>query len=114
MIGVELGKPEEAFPLADKGAMRYSEDWHLLDTRGVIFYRLLKYTEARRDLERCLSLSNQPTPDRARTYFHLARVDFKENRVEEMRKHLRQALTLETAQAVFTTEERQEIQAGLE
>ncbi|MDO8630701.1 MAG: tetratricopeptide repeat protein, partial [Phycisphaerales bacterium] len=64
----------EAEQLAARGAKLYPDDIHLLDTRGVILLHLRRYDDARRDLEKCRSLTEAHPGTRAAASLHLAQV----------------------------------------
>lgn len=113
VVAVDLGKPSEGLPFAEKGALRYPDDVHLLDTRGVVLSLLDRLPEARRDFERCLGIADQPKPSRARTLFQLGRVLVKQGELDAARARFREIKTLNVPDSLFTEAERNEMQSHL-
>ena len=70
----ELGQYEDGLNYANTGVLRYPEDPNLLNTRGVILFRLGRLPQARADLEKCLALPNILPGTRARTLTFLGRI----------------------------------------
>ncbi len=108
LLGEQLGRPQEALEIADKAAARYLNDPHLLDTRGAILMRLGRWTDARRDLERCLDLAKGLPSTQAHAAIRLARVlrELKEAQAAKVR--LEQALRIDQEHRVLTEAERSE------
>jgi tetratricopeptide (TPR) repeat protein len=69
----EQGKRREALELAHRGLKSAPEYADLIDTCGVIYYRLGEYYKAVRDFDRCIELYPRDCPSLAGSYFHLAR-----------------------------------------
>ncbi len=64
----------EALTLAERGAAKYPDFTDLMDTRGVILYRLGRFEEARKELERCIGKSTRTASSGNSARFHLARL----------------------------------------
>jgi len=109
ILAVDQGQPEQALALADKGALRFPDDPHLLDTRGVVYTMLNRLPEARRDFERCLALSALPLESRAQALFHLGRVLVKQGETAAAQSKLHEANKLDEQHRVFSDGERAEI-----
>jgi len=60
--------------IATRGVTRYPDDVHLLDTRGVILFKLGRHDDARRDLEKCRKLAESQPGTLAAASLHLAQV----------------------------------------
>jgi tetratricopeptide (TPR) repeat protein len=69
----EQGKRREALELAHRGLKSAPEYADLIDTCGVIYYRLGEYHKAVRDFDRCIELYPRDCSSLAGSYFHLAR-----------------------------------------
>jgi tetratricopeptide (TPR) repeat protein len=95
----EKGQYQEALELAERG-LRIAPDYvDLIDTRGVIHYRMgatdeTHYEKAVVDFERCVELFLPRTPSLAPTRFHLARVYAKTGRKTEAVQQLKEAIDL--------------------
>lgn len=84
----------ESLQLADRGLTLVPDYMDLLDTRGVIHYRLGNREKAEADLRKCLELFPANSPQSASPQFHLARVYAVMNRKTESLEHLKLALAL--------------------
>jgi tetratricopeptide (TPR) repeat protein len=85
---------QESLQLADRGLTLVPDYMDLLDTRGVIYYRLANHEKAEADLRKCLELFPAYSPQSAAPQFHLARVYASMNRKTEALEHLKVALSL--------------------
>lgn len=110
ILGVEMDKAEEALPFADKGVLRYPEDYHLLNTRGVLYYKLDMVTEARKDLEKCLEMTHDVPSTQAKTLLYLGRIHLKQGKAALGRDHFRKALIIDQQHKVLTDAERMELE----
>lgn len=95
ILSEEQGKPQEALEWAEKGLKINPEYSDLLDTRGVIYYRLGEYRKAVQDFTRCLQLYSSTAPAGVSTRFHLARAYAKLEQTKEAIVQLNQALDLQ-------------------
>jgi tetratricopeptide (TPR) repeat protein len=84
----------ESLQLADRGVALVPDYMDLLDTRGVIHYRLGNREKAEADLRKCLELYPANSPQSSAPQFHLARVYLMLNRKTEALEHLKLALSL--------------------
>lgn len=85
---------QESLQMADRGVALVPDYMDLLDTRGVIHYRLGNREKAEADLRKCLELFPANSPQSAAPQFHLARVYLAMNRKTEALEHLKLALSL--------------------
>jgi len=108
ILGEELGRPEEALVFARKGVTKYPNDPHLLNTRGVVFFRLDMLTEARKDLERCLTMVRDIPSTRAKTLLYLGRIYMRQGETALAKRTLRQVLEIDRQHKVLTDDERAE------
>jgi tetratricopeptide (TPR) repeat protein len=69
----EKGRPQQALELAERGLEEAPEYIDLIDTRGVVYYRLGKFDKAVEDFNRCINLYPREAPGRVASYFHLGR-----------------------------------------
>lgn len=113
ILGEELGKHEEAIRHAEKGVDTYPNDPHMLNTRGVLYYRLGDLRRARSDLDKCLSLSLNKPSTRAKTLVFLGRIREKQGELDDARQDWRQALEIDDVHHVLSTDERAEIEKAL-
>ncbi len=67
------GQPQQALELAQKGLKQVPDYIDLVDTRGMIYYRLGKFQEAVQDFSRCISLYPESSPQFVASRFHLAK-----------------------------------------
>ncbi|MHC4370586.1 MAG: tetratricopeptide repeat protein, partial [Planctomycetota bacterium] len=69
----EQGKCREALELAQRGLKIDPNYFDLIDTRGVIYYRLGEFEKAVEDFSKCIALGPSKTPVGVATRFYLAR-----------------------------------------
>jgi len=98
----EKGQYQEALKLADRGLEIAPGYLDIVDTRGVIYYRLgaadpTHYEKAEADFMQCIELYPTQAPSVVATHFHLARVYDKTGRKSEALQQLRKALNLHDA-----------------
>ncbi len=63
---------QEALTLAQKGLERAPNYVDLIDTRGLVYFRLGEYSKALEDFERCIRLYPSGAPSGVTTRFHMA------------------------------------------
>lgn len=85
---------KEALGLTDRGLLLTPEYGDLLDTRGVVYYRLGNLDLAIKDFTKCIGLFPKESPQSAAVHFHLARTFADQNRRSEAIEHLRLAILL--------------------
>lgn len=90
----EQGQYQKALELANRGLKMRPEYIDLIETRGVIHYRLGRLDEAVQDLSRSLELYPVNATAMASTHFHLARVYAEMGRKADAIRHVEQALAL--------------------
>ena len=66
-------KPKEALAIADRGRKAYPEMAAIADTRGVIYERLGRFDDARREYEECLKATPRTSEAGVAARFHLGR-----------------------------------------
>jgi tetratricopeptide (TPR) repeat protein len=113
ILANELGEPNEALALAERGVARFPDDVQLRDTRGVVYSKLGRLDDARRDLEVCLATARPRTPVRVMALFHLGRVELLRNDRAAANARFREALELDGALAVLTESDHAEIRDAL-
>ncbi len=92
----EQGQCQQALELAQRG-LRVAPDYiDLIDTRGVVYYRLGQYDKAIADFNRCLRLYPDGTPSAVASYLHLGRALAKLGQKDEAVESLEKALDLNT------------------
>jgi tetratricopeptide (TPR) repeat protein len=82
--------------LAEKGLTIAPDYLDLIDTRGVIYYRLGEYEKAVQDLSKCVELYPPAAPSGVASRFHLARAYAKLGQKQKAVDLLNQALALES------------------
>lgn len=88
------GKPKEALDLALRGSKIDPNYYDLIDTRGVIYYRLGELDKAVRDFNECIKLYPGITPSSIGTRFYLARALAKLGQKDKAIRYLKEALEL--------------------
>jgi tetratricopeptide (TPR) repeat protein len=88
------GKPKEALDLAQRGSKIAPNYYDLIDTRGVIYYRLGEFDKAVRDFNECIKLYPAITPSSIGTRFYLARALAKLGQKDKAVRYLKEALEL--------------------
>jgi len=92
IMSQEQGRHAEALELAQKGLRITPEYFDLIDTRGVVYYRLGEYEKAVQDFTTCMALYPSATPASVATRLHLARalaqLGQKEKAIEELNQIL--------------------------
>ena len=73
VLSADKSRYEEALGLVNR-ALGIQKFANALDTRGVIYHRMGRLEEARKELEACISLSREGLPVRSQAEFHLAQV----------------------------------------
>jgi len=90
----EQGKFQDALELA-RGGLQISPNYiDLIDTRGVVYYRLGEFDKAVEDFTTCIKLYPDGTPAAISARFHLARAFDKLGQKYKAVEHLNQALDL--------------------
>jgi tetratricopeptide (TPR) repeat protein len=69
----EQAQYQEALAMTDAVLLKFPEYIDLIDTRGMIYYRMQQYDEAISDFNKCVELYPKNNPGLAATYFHLGR-----------------------------------------
>lgn len=90
----QQGKYQKALLLAEQGLAIDPQYADLIDTRGVILYRLKDYDKAVVDFQRAISLYSQQTQAIVGSHFHLARALAKLGRKAEAANNLKKAQEL--------------------
>lgn len=88
----EHGKCREALELVQQGMKMAPQYADMIDTRGVIYYRLSDFERAIQDFSRCMDLYPRTAPSSVTVRFHLARALAKTGQADEAVKYLSQAL----------------------
>ena len=92
IMSEEQGKYAEALELAQKGLKIAPDYFDLIDTRGVVYYRLGEYEKAVQDFTTCMALYPSATPASVATRLHLARalarLGQKDKAIEELKQIL--------------------------
>ncbi|HEG44560.1 MAG TPA: tetratricopeptide repeat protein [Phycisphaerales bacterium] len=92
MMCEEQGKHLQALKLTEKALKNAPDYIDLLDTRGMIHYRMGKYKKAVDDFTKCVKLYPRQSPTISVSYFHLARAlaasDQRHTAIENMERSL--------------------------
>ncbi len=91
----DQSKYRQALELAQRGLKMSPDYFDLVDTRGVIYYRLKQFDEAARDFTKCVESGPSMTPTGVATRFNLARTLFELGENDQALEHLNQALDLQ-------------------
>jgi len=90
----QQGQPQRALELADRGLKMNPKYLDLLDTRGVVHYRLGNFDEAIKDLSECIELYPADTPAAVAAEFHLGRALAKSGDPGKASQQLKTALDM--------------------
>ncbi len=86
------GKLQEALTLANRGLKMAPRYLDLVDTRGVIYYRLGEYDKAVQDFKKCVELYLPTLPSSVASRFHLGRAYAQIGQKEQAIEQISQAL----------------------
>jgi tetratricopeptide (TPR) repeat protein len=105
---------ETALEYANMGIAHHPDHVNLLDTRGVVLFRLDRLEEAKVDFQRCIDLTeNDPRPNlqhtRAQALFHLGRLYAKQKNSTRAKEQLEAAMEIDSRLGVFTSDQSAEI-----
>lgn len=91
----QQGKYRQALELTQRGLRKAPEHYvDLVDTRGVIYYRLGEHQKAVRDFEKSIELYPRNSSQLTASYFHLARALVALGRDDEVVSNLNKAIEL--------------------
>jgi len=88
----ERNNYQEALELAQRGLKIAPQYVDLIDTRGVVYYRLGEFEKAIQDFTKCLELYPNRAPPTVASRFHLARAFIKLGQTNKAIQHLNDAL----------------------
>jgi len=104
------GKHQQALDLAQRGLKIAPNYYDLIDTRGVIYYRLGEFDKAIRDFNECIKLYPGITPSSIGTRFYLARALAKLGQKNKAIQYLKEALELKSPTGGLSTADLAEAQ----
>jgi tetratricopeptide (TPR) repeat protein len=104
------GKHQQALELAQRGMKIAPNYYDLIDTRGVIYYRLGEFDKAVRDFNECIKLYPGITPASIGTRFYLARALAKLGQKDKAIQYLDEALELNSQTGGLSTADLSEAQ----
>jgi len=110
----QQGKYAQALELAQYGLRKAPDYVDLIDTRGVIYYRLGEFHRAARDFTRCVQLCSDQTSSAAASYLHLARALAKLGEKDKAVENLNRALKLNDELHCLSPEDITEVQQLIE
>jgi len=96
IISEVQGEHQKALELAQTGLKMAPNYYDLIDTRGVIYYRLGEFDKAVADFTECIKLYPGTTPASIGTRFYLARALAELGEKDKAIKYLNEALELES------------------
>jgi tetratricopeptide (TPR) repeat protein len=96
ILSEKEGKHQVAFELAQKGLIIAPDYLDLIDTRGVVYYRMGEFEKAVIDLSRCVEQYPLAAPSGVASRFHLARAYAKLRQKQKAVNLLNQALVMES------------------
>lgn len=111
ILSVEQGRHEEAVEFADRGAARYPDDPHMLDTHGVVMTKVGRLDEARTDLEQSVMLAAELPSTKASALLHLAEVLARQGDFAAAGARLDEALVIHKTSPVFSNAQIDELRA---
>jgi tetratricopeptide (TPR) repeat protein len=104
------GKHQEALVLAQRGLKIAPNYYDLIDTRGVIYYRLGEFDKAIRDFNECIRLYPEITSSSIGTRFYLARAYAEIGQKDNAIQYLKEALELNSQKGGLSTADLAEAQ----
>ncbi len=110
----EQGQYQQALQLVRQGLQKTPDYVDLIDTRGVIYYRLGEYDKAIRDFTQCLNLYPARAPSVVASYFHLGRALMSLGQKDEAIESLKKTLDLNNEIGNLSAEDFTEVQRLLE
>jgi tetratricopeptide (TPR) repeat protein len=90
----EHGRYQQALELTQSGLEKTPDYVDLIDTRGVIYYRLGEFNKAVQDFTRCIELYPVEVPSVVVSYYHLGRALVGLRQVDKAVESLKKALEL--------------------
>jgi len=110
----EQGQYQQALQLVRQGLQKAPDYVDLIDTRGVIYYRLGEYDKAVHDFTRCINLYPARAPSVVASYFHLGRALISLGQRNEAVESLKKTLDLNNEIGNLSAEDFTEAQRLLE
>jgi len=110
IMSEKQGKYQEALELAQRGLKVAPQYMDLIDTRGMVYYRLGEFNKAVQDFTSCIKLYPSSAPAGVASRFHLARAYTKLGQKNKAIEYLKQALDLESRIGGLSTTELAEAQ----
>ena len=107
------GKHQEALELAQRGLKINPNYYDLIDTRGVIYYRLGEFDKAILDFSKCIKLYPDITSSSISTRFYLARAFTELGQKDKAIQYLKEALELNSPNGGLSTADLAEAQSLL-
>jgi tetratricopeptide (TPR) repeat protein len=105
---------QQALEIAEKGLKVAPDYIDLIDTRGVIYYRLGQYEKAIQDFTECVKLYPANVPSAVSTRFHLAKAYAELGQKDSAIEYLNQTLDLESRIGGLSSAELAEAKSMLE
>ena len=105
---------QQALELAEKGLAKEPNYVDLLDTRGMVYYRLGRFERAVEDFTRCVNLYPERSQSLVASYFHLARALAKLGRTSQAVDNLKKALDFNNSVGGLTASDLTEARQLLE
>jgi tetratricopeptide (TPR) repeat protein len=103
IIGEVQGKPEQALDLAQRGLKIAPNYYDLIDTCGVIYYRLGQFDKAIKNFNECIKLYPGITQSSIGTRFYLARALAQIGQKDKATQYLKEALELNSKNGGLST-----------
>ena len=103
IIGEVQGKPEQALDLALRGLEIAPNYYDLIDTCGVLYYRLGRFDKAINNFNKCIELYPGITQSSIGTRFYLARVLAQVGQKDKATQYLKEALELNSKNGGLST-----------
>lgn len=108
MLCQQQGDYKQALEIVNKGLEITPNFADMIDTRGVIYYKMGKFEEAIKDFIRCSQLYSEDMPAAVSTYFHLGKAYAGLKQTDMAIKNLRTSLDMNTRIGGLTNKEIQE------
>ncbi|MBN1788219.1 MAG: tetratricopeptide repeat protein [Sedimentisphaerales bacterium] len=114
MLCEEKGQYQQAIDIANEGLEIAPQYVDLIDTRGMVYYRLGQYDKAIEDFTVCIKLYPTDAPGRVNSFLHLAKAFIGAEKKDKAIEYLNKTLNIQNQFGGLTPEDLDEARSLLE